>query len=64
MDRIVIDKDNVTVIDFKTGKDRDSEETYFMQLKTYMKILRGIFPDKAIEGIIAYVDLKEIKRIS
>ena len=64
MDRIVIDKDNVTVIDFKTGKDRDSEETYFMQLKTYMKILGEMYPDKAIEGIIAYVDSSEMRRFS
>jgi len=64
MDRVVIDKDNVTVIDFKTGKDRDSGETYVVQLKTYMKILREMYPDKAIEGIIAYVDSSEMRRIS
>jgi len=28
-----------------------------------MKILRGIYPDKHVEGIIAYVDRKEVRRL-
>ncbi|MEW6213700.1 MAG: UvrD-helicase domain-containing protein [Nitrospirota bacterium] len=63
MDRLIIDKDGVTVIDYKTGS-REKEEKYITQLKTYMKILREIFPDKKIKGIIAYVDLKEVRSIN
>jgi ATP-dependent exoDNAse (exonuclease V) beta subunit len=59
MDRVVIDRDKITVIDFKTGTDRE-EDKYSSQLNTYMKILKEIYPDKKIHGIIAYVDLKEI----
>ncbi len=62
MDRVVIDSDKTTVIDFKTGTDRE-EEKYSSQLRTYMKILKEIYPDKIIQGIIAYVDLKEIVAI-
>jgi ATP-dependent helicase/nuclease subunit A len=63
MDRVVIDADKITLMDFKTGHDKKAEEKYETQLKTYMKLLRDIYPDKQIEGIIAYVDLKEIRRI-
>lgn len=63
MDRVVIDADKITVMDFKTGSDKETGEKYETQMKTYMKMLRDIYSDKQIEGIIAYVDLKEIRRI-
>ncbi len=63
MDRVVIDADKITVMDFKTGSDKEAGEKYETQMKTYMKLLRDIYSDKQIEGVIAYVDLKEIRRI-
>lgn len=63
MDRVVIDADKITVMDFKTGSDNESSEKYETQMKTYIKLLRDIYSDKRIEGIIAYVDLTEIRRI-
>jgi len=64
MDRVVIDADKITVMDFKTGSEKEAAEKYETQMKTYMKLLRDIYSDKQIEGVIAYVDLKEIRRIS
>jgi ATP-dependent helicase/nuclease subunit A len=64
MDRVVLDNDRITVIDYKTGKEKDFEEKHRTQMKTYMKILRELYPDKAIGSIIAYVDLKEIRKFS
>jgi len=63
MDRIIIDRDRVTVIDYKTGRDGEAEEEHSNQMRNYMHILGEVFPGKKIEGILAYVDLKEIKRI-
>ena len=63
MDRLIIDKDGVALIDYKTG-GKEKEERYIVQLKAYMKILREIFPDKKVKGIIAYLDLKEVRSIS
>jgi ATP-dependent helicase/nuclease subunit A len=63
MDRVVFEKDQVSVIDYKTGTDRETEKEYIPQLKNYIRILREIYPDKNIEGIIAYVDLNEISRV-
>ena len=64
MDRVVIDPDRIAVIDYKTGEDKSVEGDHRAQMKNYMKILQEVYPDRTIEGIIAYVDLKEIRRIS
>ena len=64
MDRVIIDKDSVTVMDFKTGKREAEENNYKRQLQKYMKILKEIYPDKSINGVIAYVDLVEVSFVS
>ncbi|OGP92260.1 MAG: hypothetical protein A2157_19585 [Deltaproteobacteria bacterium RBG_16_47_11] len=63
MDRVIFEEDQVTVIDYKTGADKEAEKEYISQLKNYIRILEEIYPDKKVEGGIAYVDLKEIKKI-
>lgn len=55
MDRVVIDPEKVTIIDYKTGKSKG--EKYQTQLRNYMRILGEIYSDREIVGIIAYVDL-------
>ena len=64
MDRVIIDKESVTIMDFKTGKKKAEEDYYVKQLRKYMKILREVYHDKSINGVIAYVDLKEIRSVS
>lgn len=61
MDRVVIDKAKVAVIDFKTGTDL--EHNHIEQMSNYKAILRQIYPDKEIEGILAYVDRNEVRRM-
>ncbi len=63
MDRVVIDEDEVCIIDFKTGKNKESEKDYTSQIKNYVRILKEIFPEKKIEGLIAYYDLKKTVKI-
>ncbi len=63
MDRVMFEEDQIAVIDYKTGTDKEGEKEYISQLKNYIRILREIYPDKTIEGIIAYVDLKEIRKV-
>jgi ATP-dependent exoDNAse (exonuclease V) beta subunit len=60
MDRVIFAKGRVSVIDYKTGTDKKDEAEHISQLKNYVRILREIYPDEMIEGVIAYVDLKEI----
>ncbi len=63
MDRVVIDSDSVTVIDYKTGKDKEALDQYRAQLKNYMSILRDVYTGKPVKGVIAFVDLAEMERI-
>jgi len=63
MDRVVIDEDRISVIDYKTGTDKGAEKEYVLQLKNYIRILKEIYPGKNIEGVVAYVDLKEIRKV-
>ena len=63
MDRVILEEGQLSVIDYKTGTDKEAEKEYISQLKNYIRILKEIYPDKNIEGIIAYVDLKEITLI-
>jgi len=64
MDRVIFEEDQISVIDYKTGTDRKAEKDYLSQLKKYIRILKEIYPGKKVEGVIAYVDLKEIRRVN
>jgi ATP-dependent exoDNAse (exonuclease V) beta subunit len=64
MDRIIVDRDRVTVIDYKTGSDREAEEKYNMKIKTYMNVLGEVFPGSTVYGLIAYIDLNEIRSLN
>lgn len=63
MDRVVVDHDRVTVIDFKTGHEKeDSLEGYRKQIRKYMNILRDIYTDKKIEGLIYFIDIPSVEK--
>ncbi len=64
MDRVVFEEDRISVVDYKTGTDRESEKEYISQLKNYLRILKEVYPGKKVEGVIAYVDLKEIRKVN
>ncbi len=59
MDRVVIDPEELTVIDFKTGHI-EGENTYKEQITTYMRILKEIYPEKKVKGIIYNIDTGEV----
>jgi ATP-dependent exoDNAse (exonuclease V) beta subunit len=63
MDRVIIDEDRVTVMDYKTGSERKAEASHISQLRNYLNVLKGLYPDKEICGLIAYVDLKETRKV-
>lgn len=60
MDRIVVDVDAVTVIDYKTG---DEKEGYREQVLAYMNILQSFYSNRTIRGLLAYVDKKIIQEV-
>jgi len=58
MDRVIVDADTVTVVDFKTGNDEHHDE-YQLQVRNYMTLLKEIYPSKSIQGALLYIDLKK-----
>jgi len=62
MDRVVIDKNDVFVIDYKTGKMQ--EDLYKAQIEQYMHVLKGIYNDKEIKGILFDIDTGEYDEYS
>jgi ATP-dependent exoDNAse (exonuclease V) beta subunit len=60
MDRVIIDKDSITVVDFKTGGE--NTEKYAAQMKNYLAIISEVYA-KPAKGFLAYVDLRKFHKI-
>jgi ATP-dependent exoDNAse (exonuclease V) beta subunit len=52
-DRLVVDVESVTVIDFKTGNE---DPEYAEQVRSYMTIVKDVYPQQSVRGFLAYVD--------
>ena len=54
VDLVHIRDDRVTVVDFKTDRDRRAQEEYRIQLSIYHHVLADWFPNREIESSILY----------
>ncbi len=64
MDRVVVDRDAATVIDYKTGNpDKFESSEHISQISNYADILRSIYPEKPIKGLLLYLDTKKIVEV-
>ncbi len=61
IDRLVINRDRVIVIDFKTGK---THESHHRQVREYMKSVRQIYKDRHVKGYILYLDQKLVQEVT
>lgn len=61
IDRVVVDPSTVTVIDYKTGVER---EEYAEQVENYVTIVREVFPGRDVRGLLAYVDQGTLRTVS
>ena len=60
LDRVIVDTETVTVVDFKTGNDEHHDD-YQEQVRNYMAMLKDIYPSKTVKGALLYIDLhKEV----
>jgi ATP-dependent exoDNAse (exonuclease V) beta subunit len=59
---VIVDEDRVTVLDYKTGGE-ELEEEYRVQVAAYMQLARDVYPGRAVEGMIIYVDKKKAVRV-
>lgn len=53
-DRVVIDKNKITVLDFKTGTEKS--DYYKKQIDNYVRILRKLHKDKEVTGHLIYIN--------
>lgn len=63
MDRVILDDEQVTVVDFKTGSD-DMNDKYIEQVKNYMRILKSLYHGKLVSGALLYIDMKKVVAVS
>jgi ATP-dependent helicase/nuclease subunit A len=61
VDRLLIEKDRVLVVDFKTNRPapsriEDADPAYIRQMAIYVAVLRSIFPDRAVEAALVWTD--------
>lgn len=58
IDRVVIDSDKVTLIEYKTG---NPSEEHIRQLKLYLKLISSIYRNFNMRGCLYYLDLRKIR---
>ncbi len=63
LDRVVVDKDCVTVIDWKTGADDDGVETHDEQVSNYAGMLAAIHPGRRVHAFLVYLDRGEVRQV-
>jgi len=56
IDRLVVTEKQVYIIDYKSSESAETVEIYKKQMEEYIKLVKEIYPDKKIEGIIIYLD--------
>lgn len=63
MDRVVVDEEMVTVIDFKTGIGTGLEAINRSQVRNYMGIIKEVYPGRSVQGLIAYLNHGMVERL-
>ncbi len=61
IDRVVIDSEIITIIDFKTGTDE--LDYYYTQLRNYIRIVKNLNQQKEVKGYIVFIETGKIKEV-
>jgi ATP-dependent helicase/nuclease subunit A len=68
VDRLLIEKDRVLVVDYKTGRAPASAEdipaSHRLQMDAYAQALGVIFPDRAVEAALVYTSNAQFYRLA
>ena len=61
IDRLVITRERVLVIDYKTNRPaperiEDADPAYVLQLAVYVAVLRRLYPDRPVEAALVWTD--------
>ncbi|MDP8212660.1 MAG: UvrD-helicase domain-containing protein [Candidatus Zapsychrus exili] len=63
IDRLIVSRDTITILDYKLSEPSDSKE-YVNQVKTYMDILKDIYPKQEVKGYLLYLDKLSLEEIN
>ena len=68
IDRLVIEKDRVLIVDYKTNRPAaqtidDVPKAYLKQMRAYRELIKRIYPDKKVETYILWTNTAKIMRI-
>lgn len=62
LDRLIVTDNDVLVLDFKSAKPED-DKAYRQQIKTYMDLVKALYPQKTVKGFLIFLDDIEVKEI-
>jgi ATP-dependent exoDNAse (exonuclease V) beta subunit len=60
VDRMIIEDDRITLIDFKTGAPGDLLDSYREQVRRYGAIIKSLYPERTVEVYLLFVDAEEM----
>lgn len=65
VDRLVVGKNQVLVIDYKSGRGGvDSHRQYVTQVEEYINLLTEIYPSKLVKGFLLYLNPVELEEVN
>jgi len=64
IDRLVIDHDTATVLDFKTGREGMAAERHAEQVRNYLSVVEALYPGRAVRGLLVYVDTNQAVEVA
>ncbi|HPD55980.1 MAG TPA: UvrD-helicase domain-containing protein [Smithellaceae bacterium] len=56
VDRMIVDDERVTIIDYKSGSMKGLRQKYDEQLRRYTKIMKSLYPGKKVEYYMLSID--------
>ncbi len=62
IDRLVVNKTEAIIVDYKTGGIKDIDK-HKKQIQEYMDIISDIYPTKKIKGYLLYIDQKKVEEV-
>jgi ATP-dependent exoDNAse (exonuclease V) beta subunit len=61
MDRLIVTSNEVRILDYKSS--RDSAESHVQQVRSYMEIMKELYPEKDVRGFLFYLDELALEEI-
>lgn len=61
VDRLVVEKDRVTVVDWKTGQEES--EAHREQVARYCRLVSALYPGREVRGRVVYLVLEKVEEV-